>query len=334
MGYVAQERIGFRRLSALEARRFSSVAGAALRSYDVAVRRCRLLAAHSNVVFRVDTDGGETFALRVGVETEDKQLHTRGELALVEAVARGTDVAVSRPLRNRMEEPITVVEAEGGADRYQCVLFTWLSGVPLAARLSSTNYRRLGELAAALHEFGAQWQPPFQMHPLVWDRVFYYSSIPVVLFDPRHNQWMTPARRSVAERALELATAELARLHRDSAAIYLHGNIEMWNVMVHRGRLSLLDFEDFMHGPAVQDIATTLHYGRVRPEYPSLCAAFRVGYENRAAWPVEYDMQLDTLMAARTLMLMNHALATHSDPGAFVARASRQLARFVSRADS
>ena len=58
--------------------------------------------------------------------------------------------------------------------------------------------------------------------------------------------------------------------------IFLHGNIEMWNVLVDEsGGLRLLDFEDVMLGHPIQDVAITFFYGAERQDYTQLIGAYK-----------------------------------------------------------
>ena len=117
------------------------------------------------------------------------------------------------------------------------------------------------------------------------------------------------------------ADVELARLAALPNPIFLHGNIEMWNVLVDQmGRLRLLDFEDVMRGQPIHDIAITLYYGMERPDYQELAAAFRAGYTSVRDWPDVDEPVLRLLMAARATMLVNHTLLTEPDPRPVVAR--------------
>ncbi len=190
----------------------------------------------------------------------------------------------------------------------KCVLFSWLPGRPLGDAATVEDYRRLGELAARLHDHGERWPLPATAQPLVWDRVFYYPAEPVALYDPVHAAVMTPERRTIVEKFEAPAQAELGRLHRTGPRSVIHGDLHPWNVHRHRGRLLVFDFEDAMIGAPVHDIAITLFYNRGRPDYPALRQTLEGGYGTRRRWPVEYNGQLEVLMAARTLIFINYVL--------------------------
>ena len=310
-------------------RRLRRVAWAALSRYPIVVSRLRFLAAHTNVTYRVDTEDGRAFALRVGTTLEDTDADVASEMAWLSALVRESDVPVVRPVENADGELVTMAVGPGVPEERRCVLFSWLPGSVLADQTSTARYADLGELAAQLHDHGERWRPPRTFRPLVWDRVFYYPTEPVVLFDPRYRRWMTKERTDTLREALEILTPELGRLHRERRLCVIHGDLQMGNVMVHRGRLTAFDFEDVMRGTPVQDIAITLSYGRARPDYGELCRAFRAGYERRRGWPVEFEGQLELLMAARKMMFLNYLLRTEPGPEEFVAASIRDVRRLM-----
>jgi Ser/Thr protein kinase RdoA (MazF antagonist) len=312
-------------------RRLRRVAWSALSRYPIGVSRLRFVAAHTNVTFRVDTHDGRIFALRVSTTVEDSDVDVASELAWLGSLAREGVVSVVRPWQNLDGELVTVAEAPDVPEERRCVLFSWLPGSVLEDRLSTARYADLGELAAQLHVHGERWRPPRTFRPLVWDRVFHYPNEPVVLFDPRYRRWMTPERSETVREAIETVTPELTRLHRDGRPQVLHGDLQMGNVMVHRGGLTAFDFEDVMLGAPVQDIAITLSYGRARPDYWELRRAFRAGYERRRGWPVEFEGQLELLMAARKVMFLNYVLRTDPEPEDFIAASMPDLQRLVRR---
>ena len=80
-------------------------------------------------------------------------------------------------------------------------------------------------------------------------------------------------------------------------------------------QLRLLDFEDVMFGDPVLDVAITLYYGRERPDHAALSEAYESGYRSVREWPVRDTRQMDLLVAARAVMLLNHALQTELTKG-------------------
>lgn len=318
-------------------RRLRDLAVRALDEYDLVAVRVRFVADDTNTTFRVDAGDGASYALRVGAQRSDTDVDVATEMAWLTALQRDTDLPVVVPCRNRSGALVTEVGVAGVPERRRCVLFEWLPGVVLDDRATVANSAALGEIAAGLHEHGRRWDPPDDAQPLVWDRIFYYPTEPVVMFDDEHCDVITPERRAVIDEVIGRAGAELAALHRSSACGYLHGDLNPWNVKVYRGRLAVFDFEDVSVGHPVQDVAVALFYGRQRQGYDDLRAAFRAGYERVGTWPVDDDGQLELLMAARSVMFVNYVLRTGGpddgefSPARYTARVVERLHDFLDR---
>ena len=124
--------------------------------------------------------------------------------------------------------------------------------------------------------------------------------------------------------AVAVTDARIATLNREQRPIVLHGDLHQWNVKLHRGVLSPFDFEDLLWGVPVLDVATSLYYVRERDDYRALASAFRSGYERRRQWVERDPGEVDRLMFARSMLLLNSlALEPGLDVGdreAFVRR--------------
>ena len=81
----------------------------------------------------------------------------------------------------------------------------------------------------------------------------------------------------------------------------LHGDIQTGNVMVERGRVILIDFQDLIWGFEIQDALIALRGLEHSAEVPELKAAFRSGYETVRPWPEADDEVVAALRASRAL---------------------------------
>lgn len=307
-------------------RRLHGIARAALENYDLDVVRLKCVARHTNTTFRVDTADRRTFALRIGASRTDTEVDTPTELAWLDALSGEKAIAAAHPHRNRAGDMVTLVEHPGIPDERKCVVFDWLRGSPIGDAADRDDYRLLGELAARLHDHGERWSRPSGLRPLVWDRVFYYPTEPVVLYGEQYRRLMTPQRFEVVRAVEEMCETELSRIHNELPVSILHGDLHPWNVIREGDRLFVFDFEDVMIGAPVQDIAITLFYNRDHDDYAGLRAAFEHGYTTLRPWPVEYDGQLELLMAARTVMFINYVLRMGMDPDEYVPMAVGRIA--------
>jgi Ser/Thr protein kinase RdoA (MazF antagonist) len=308
--YVPPQRIGFKSLGPADAVRATALADRALAAFGLDGYWIASLTQHSNMTAKLASDHGPELALRLRTGSS---VDGRTEFEWLSAVRRGTSVRVVETFADSYESNTRILEEADGSST-ECSLFLWAEGRSLAADLSPENYFELGRMTAQLHTFAGSWMPPPGLRPLKWDRTIYYEGTSLVISDSRYSAFVSPDDAVTVERVVREADAELNRLSAGSGRMYLHGNIEMWNVLTTApGQLRLLDFEDVMFGQPVQDIATTLYYGRERSDYSELNRAYESGYRCFRDWPVRDSRQIGLLIAARATMLLNHALQTEPD---------------------
>ncbi|MGI9610638.1 MAG: phosphotransferase enzyme family protein [Acidimicrobiia bacterium] len=301
--------------------RLRSLALAALAEYDVEVRGLRLLQNSWNCVFRVDTYG-RPVVIRVTLPGYGHDVRTvRAEVDFMKALAASTDIGVPGVLENRSGDLVTVADAPGVPEPRSCVVFEWIGGKVLGDQVTEARWEALGDLMGRMHVFSHGWTPPDGFDVITYDRVFHYEE-PNVLFEPGRADLQ--GLDSLLQVALDRADEHISEVNRRSPLIVTHGDLHQWNVMVNRGVLSPIDFEDLQYASPLLDVATTLFYVRSRSDYAELGSAFRSGYERHLPWVEAVPGELDRLMVARSLDLMNVVvLQPEIDVGdwkAFVAR--------------
>jgi Ser/Thr protein kinase RdoA (MazF antagonist) len=291
-----------------QARRLRALAMNALRCYDLDVRRLRLVTNDTNGIFRIDTEDGKKYILRVtlpaGGHTRD---HITAEMDWLSVLARDTQIGVAQPLVAKDGSLFVEAAAEGVPEPRLCAIFSWVPGKNLAGDMTEANVTRMGELMAQLHNHALRYHPPAGLSLMQYDRVFPFSE-PVVIFEERFSGLFPAERRAVYEDAFAWAQESIDRLKTGGGPMrILHGDLHQWNIRVARGRLSPIDFEDLMLGWPVQDIATTLYYFPAETS-PGLRVAFQAGYTRHAPWPEQVPGEIDSFIAARGLMIVNFVL--------------------------
>ena len=285
----------------------------ALGEYDLAVKRVRPAANGLNALFRVETEAGETYALRISHPTWRTDEDLNSELLWLEALGRDTEIGAPVPIRTRRGERMTGVAVEGVPERRRCVLMSWIPGVNLIDRLTEPNLRQLGELAARLHDHAARFSPPrgFTRRRLSGTLA---RGEEALLFADASRPAYTDEQWDLFRRVEQQVGEGFARLYSAPSGLRpLHNDLHQENVKVARGRLRPFDFEDVIWGYPVQDIAMTfydlLYYTRINvPEYRQLRAAFREGYSRWLPWPEAYEGETDLFIAGRMLWRTNYVL--------------------------
>jgi len=310
--------------SAGRARRLRAAATVALERYDLRVRNVRLITNEFNAVFRVDTDD-DAYVLRVNLPNRRSLAEIEAEMAWLNALASETAVGVPSPVLTAEGDLVVTVSAAGIPEPRHCVLFRWIGGVDLAARLTETNVAELGALTAQLHLHASSFDPGAGLRR--WDNPFPMDDRVVLLDDgmvSRSQRATFVAALGRIEAVLEVLSKERPRM--------IHGDLHQDNVRVAKGRLFAIDFDDSLLGHPVQDIGVTFWNLQEEPNYEALRHALRRGYERHASWPERSPGDIDAFVADRSLMLIDYALqTTPTDEAADTRRFIRKEVRYLRR---
>jgi Ser/Thr protein kinase RdoA (MazF antagonist) len=294
------------------------MAVAALEQYDLEPRRVTTMSTDLNGVFRVETAAGERRVLRITPPDWRTEAETRSEIAWLLALARDTDIEPVQPLPNRAGRYVTTVAMDGVPEPRRCVLFSWVPGVPVVEQLTERNVTAMGLLAARLHTFAETFVPAADFSIPQLDRVF-KGPDPILIFEPEYAELFTAGQLAGIERAITHCQAALDRRFAVPDGLrVIHSDFHHENVMVQRGRLRPIDFDEICWGYPVQDISLTFYDFRyfsnpATHAYADLCAWFQRGYTRLLSWPEEYAGQLETFLIARRLWVLNWILG-HLDP--------------------
>ena len=284
-----------------------------------------LLSMHSfNTMFRVRVDDRK-FVLRVG---DACRIHAVG-VEDIEAkwLASLCDAGFGSPrnIPTSNGRHWTTIARSGVPEPRNCSLFTWVKGRPLSSHLAASSSNRelmmaAGALLAQLHGQAAGHDHGPIPPEVIADRVVYFhEENRVVDYQSRHGGLFAEAIDRVQRFLDDLWRSPPHRPH------LLHGDFGVHNVLVHRGRLNPIDFQDLQSGFAVQDVALTIaDLQRSRPE---LVEPFRVGYESSRPWPELTPPMQEVFSAARSLNVMN--LGLHLRRAGFADRLDDHAARIA-----
>ena len=290
-------------------RRMRALALAALLQYPLELSALEYVAWPTNLLFRVRNADGRSYLLRVCAPGWRTDTDLLSEALWLEALARETEIGAPVPLRTRSGETIARAGAAGIPGERRCTVMSWLPGTPLGKHLTEANLAKMGELFARIHAHGRTFAPPEGFTQRRMDRLLARGEEDTLASDR--------CRASLPAEALTILDEVRARV--DSAYAELRAGAgelqvihnDLWhdNILLYRGKLHPLDFEDTCWGYPVQDLAMALQDLMLEtpPEaYEALAGALRRGYEARAAWPEAHSGQIDTLRAGRMLWVANY----------------------------
>jgi Ser/Thr protein kinase RdoA (MazF antagonist) len=250
----------------------------------------------------VTTDAGTRYALRVHRPAFRTGSETRSELRFLQKLhehLRGTRVTVPGPVIARDGE--LVVEVEGR----HCDLLTWIDGRVLrpGRGLGLRGTYLLGEALGRIHAFAEQWESPAGFELPRWDHDALLTEASP--YRPRSlDRFMSPRDwnlfRQVAEQSREVF--ELLDRYAGSTGI-IHADFILLNChFVRRGsgwRVGVIDFDDLGWGYFLYDLCPLLGNLADFPGYAAMRHAFLAGYRSIRDLPVELEVHLPILMAAR-----------------------------------
>ena len=290
-----------------QARGMEKLATAALERWAIRDADLNVIKMRENAVFRVDTPAGERVALRIHRHNYHSDAGLRSELQWMTALD-DAGIEVPRVIPSKAQRLFETVQCDPVPEPRQVDLFRWIEGEQLGAsgeglaadeQALRAAFSTMGELCARVHNQSAAWELPagFQRH--AWDAEGLTGGQP---FWGRfwELQALTVAQRQLMQDARARVHAELSGLPK-SAECYslIHADLTPENVMVHDGRVQIIDFDDAGFGWHLFEIATALYFHRTEPYFDSVKDAMIEGYRAHRHLPDEMLERLPTFMMAR-----------------------------------
>jgi Ser/Thr protein kinase RdoA (MazF antagonist) len=318
-----------------QARRLLEMARLALQEYPLNVKQIQLLTYHFNAIFRVDTEEGQKYVLRINLPGGRSLAEIRAETGWLAALRRDTPLIVPEPIPRSDGGFVTTVEARGVPEPRHCVIFSWVAGHDLAQEMTPPNYEKLGRVVAQLHQYAQTFRLPKGGWLRLMDKTLPFNHGEAIWDEKINGELMPPTRRAVFRETSDRVQILLDALFANPSGLrVLHADLHQYNIRVYRGQLRVLDFDDTMLGYPVLDVALSLYYIQAHPEYIALREAYQRGYESVSPWPETQTGQVQTYIAGRELQLVNYVLHTTNPlfaprlPG-FLARAEERLKTFL-----
>ncbi|MEM9603067.1 MAG: phosphotransferase [Pseudomonadota bacterium] len=284
----------------------------ALTQWPLSVADLRLFAQRENAVFRVRTDTGTCFALRVHRQGYQRTAALASELHWMQHL-HGAGLPV----------PVPVPSDDGRLLRHQdgfaVDVLTWLdgeplgqSGTPLAHADREGCFFRLGQTLARVHAASDAWALPGGFERSAWDLDGLIGDAP--LWGPYlDSPALTAAQRGTLARVRDALRAALDGSTLDYGLI--HADAVPENVLLTPDGVALIDFDDSGFGYRLFDVATALLKHRAEPDYPRLEAALIAGY--RALRPID-TAHLAAFSVMRAQTYIGWIRARIDEPGAAV----------------
>jgi Ser/Thr protein kinase RdoA (MazF antagonist) len=275
----------------------------------------RLVSHRYNTTFRVDSPRGR-FALRANTgstHTSDKLLT---EIAFVQHVASARTFKAAAPVPKLDGTFIAELDVPGFGRPVPAVLYEWLPDRTVDDKPTKEIMYSLGRATSELHALGSTFRYKGQPFPTL-NNPFYGDEyrlpgkdLDLALFE------------ECAERAQRVFTSLEA-----TPKIPIHADLHLQNIKFGRGVLSIFDFDDAIVTWPIMDAAITLWYLRYHSDVLGLESDYWAGFGSSPAGYGLSNKDFETLVAARTLLLVNDIVGTQN------AGAQGHMTRFVRRCE-
>jgi Ser/Thr protein kinase RdoA (MazF antagonist) len=285
-------------------RRLSQLAAATLSRYDVRVRSMQMHCFATNLLYKVQSDQGERFILRMAFPGWRTLQDLLTEAAWLGALHEDTDIGVPLVIRASNGDLVLPMSGFVVPETWYATLMTWVDERLLAYYLTCANLELMGDLFARLHIHGKSWKPPPDFSTKRFEAFLSRGEPDVVFSDEVIRTFREDDRRAFLL-AREWVEREYQSLDRSDLRV-IHCDLWHENIKLDHGKLRPFDFEDTIWGYRLHDIAMSMldlleTVGGER--YESLFASFRSGYEKLLDWP---EGNLGVLQLGRLLWKANY----------------------------
>jgi Ser/Thr protein kinase RdoA (MazF antagonist) len=305
-----------------------------LTQYDIHEFRLTTLQHEDNTTFRVDLANAERYVLRIHRPALRTVESVRSEMMWLAALREQTDLVVPAPVPARDGNLFTVTSVAEIPEPRICVLFRWIAGRFIDARLTPPHLERVGAFMAGLQLHGARFSPANgfvrgRLDNLTDDarrRAAQGTSEALIrqqIDNPADEAAAIRLVREIcsAEDGMRVATAirkirEVKQVVGQGSETFglIHGDLHQGNYFFYHGQVRAIDFDDCGYGFYLYDMAVTLSEVNWRESTAALRKGFLGGYRSVRAVSPEHERHLDTFIALRDLQLMLWKIEMRNHP--------------------
>lgn len=269
---------------------FSTWGYEVLAHYDLKKPALTFIRHNENITFQViDALSGKKYLLRLHkpitenfASAQQRPVELASELLWLEALHRDTALTVQQPVRNRMEEYVTMIYPDSDVGM-SCTLLHWIEGEPLKQNVTAELVEDLGTVVAQLHEHVTAWSIPAGFVRPTYDSEFFTRQARLLL--PGIEAGLLTAREYAIIQALVAATGELLasmEVGRDNWGL-IHADLHRGNCLMYQDRIRPIDFSLCGFGHFLLDFGSSLPSFR-----GELRQSFITGYLRRRKLPENY----------------------------------------------
>ena len=284
-----------------------SMAQQAVEAWGLQSSKRELLSVSENIVFRVNTDDGKSLQMCL----HRSWYHNLQELISERIWTRalrdyGLSTPVPVPALNGNE--YVLVRGKNGETRYAS-MNQWVDGETMHHIIARSEdfalyFRRLGKMAAQIHNQSSRWQPPegFRRHSLDADGLMGLSpwwgpfwKAPFLKANERVK--FASLRETLHDRLLQLDKGP-------ETYSMIHADLAPGNLIINGEHLHVIDFDDAGFGWHMYELTTGLYPYQDHPRFSEMVSAVLEGYREIRQLDPESATLLDLFLLVRALTLV------------------------------
>ena len=274
--------------------------------------RVSLLNVSENATFRADDpQAGAPVVLRVHRPGYHTSREIESELAWIQDLRERNVAEIPAPLPCASGGHIASFDLDG-APR-DVVAFAFVEGHEPAPDSNLTGgFRELGAISARLHLHARSWQRPVWFKRKTWD---FDATVGRVAFwgDWHDALGLTASGSALLTRTVEVLQRRLSVCGQTEDRFGLiHADLRLANLLIDRGRIKVIDFDDCGFGWFVFDFAAAISFIETDPIVPDLQAAWVAGYRDVTPLDPVMEREIPTFVMLRRLQLTAW-IASHAE---------------------
>ena len=291
-----------------------------------------LFAARENQVYKLTDINGKQYALRVHRQGYTSTSELESELSWMKILSE-QGLSVPTPYVSQHHNLFETVNG------HTLDLLDWLDGAPLGKTgqlLNISNrqsiFHLLGKTIARLHQLSDNWEQPPQFTKRAWSSDGLVGERPVW-----GKFWENPSLNK-DQKALLLEARSKAQAFFtafDGTLDYglIHADTVRENILIHQGKVRLIDFDDSGNGYRLFDIASALIKNENEPDYHALRNNLIAGYNSVRAIDTQH---LELFIALRSFTYVGWIITRLDEDGGqernkrFIVEALRKAEKLVS----
>ena len=306
---------------ALDRATLRAIAERALDEWDICTVKLELISISENTVFRVDSESGETYALRIHRLGYHNLAELNSEQQWTGALKRA-GIGVPLPRLTRDGRGYATIPVPGSAETRHVGIVEWFEGIPLASIMAQAtdmgtlalHFEQLGRIAARIHNQAVSWQIPedFQRHAFDADGLMgdtpYWGPF-----------WVLPELKAGERELILNARHAIHRTLSDygkerGTYSLIHADLHSRNLLVNGDQLHVIDFDDAGFGWHQYDLAVALEAYWKSPWFEVARDALVAGYRSERSLSDAAIELLSMFLLIRSLASLGwlHARPEHN----------------------